>query len=153
MSAHRNAHAVEIDRPAATVFPYLVGCEGRRRWMGVLVECEQLTDGAPGRGTRFRDVFEDRGQRIVIDAEVVEYEPSERFATRLRSKAFHATTSQRLEERDGRTRLTTVIDTEYTNRMVRLMAGVITRHAQRQLETDLARLKEIVEAENPPAAV
>jgi uncharacterized protein YndB with AHSA1/START domain len=152
MSAHRNAHAVEIDRPAATVFPYLVGCDGRRRWMGVLVECEQMTDGAPGRGTRFRDVFEDRGQRIVIDAEVVEYEPNERFATRLRSKAFRATTSQRLEERDGRTRVTTVIETEYTNRMVRLMAGVITRHAQRQLETDLARLKEIVEAENTPAA-
>lgn len=152
MSAHRNAHAVEIDRPAATIFPYLVGCDGRRRWMGVLVACEQVTDGAPGRGTRFRDVFEDRGQRIVIDAEVVEYEPSERFATRLRSKAFHATTSQRLEERDGRTRVTTVIDTEYTNRMVRLMAGVITRHAQRQLETDLARLKEVVEAENPPAS-
>ncbi len=151
MAAHRNAHAIEIDRPAATVFPYLVGCHERRRWMGVLVECEQVTDGAPGRGTRFRDVFEDRGQRVVIDAEVVDYEPSERFVTRLRSSAFHATTSQRLEERDGRTRLTTVIDTEYTNRMVRLMAGVITRHAQQRLETDLARLKEIVEAEHPPS--
>ncbi len=150
--AHRNEHTVEIDRPAATVFPYLVGCEERRRWMGVLVECRQVTDGTPGLGTRFRDVFEDRGQRIVIEAEVVEYVPSERFATRLRSKAFHATTSQRLEERNGRTRLATVIDTEYTNRMVRLMAGVITRHAQQRLETDLARLKEMVEADNPPAA-
>ena len=134
------------------MFPYLVRCEGRRRWMGVLVQCEQLTDGAPGPGTRFRDVFEDRGHRIVIDAEVVEYEPSERFATRLRSNAFRATASHRLEEHDGRTRLTTVIDTEYTNRMVRFMAGVITRQAQRQLETDLARLKQVVETETPASA-
>lgn len=117
--------------------------------MAVLVDCEQLTDGPPGPGTRFRDVFEDRGQRIEIDAEVVTYEPNERLATRLRSQAFEATASQRLEERDGRTRVTAVIETEYTSRLARLMAGVITRHAQTRLEDDLARLKELVEAESP----
>ena len=120
--------------------------------MGVLVDCEQLGDGPPGPGTRFRDVFEDRGQRIEIDAEVVTYEPNERLATRLRSQAFEATASQRVEERDGRTRVTAVIETEYTSRLARLMAGVITRHAQTRLEDDLARLKEIVEAETPQAA-
>jgi hypothetical protein len=119
--------------------------------MEVLVECEQLTDGEPGLGTRFRDVFEDRGQRIEIDAEVVACEPNERLETRLRSSAFQATASQRLETRDGRTRVTALIETEYTNRFARLMAGVITRHAQRQLENDLARLKEIVEADTAPA--
>lgn len=119
--------------------------------MGVLVACEQLTEGSPGHGTRFRDVFEDRGQRVEIDAEVVAYEPNERLSTRLRSKAFEATASQTLEERDGRTRVTAVIETEYTSRFARLMAAVITRHAQTRLEADLARLKEIVEAESPPA--
>ena len=145
MAAHRNAHAVEIDRPAATVFPYLVGCEGRRRWMGVLTECEQVTDGAPGVGTRFRDVFEDHGQRVELDAEIVEWEPSARLAIRLRSRLFEATVRQRLEERDGRTRLTTVIETDYQSLAARLVAGAITRHAQRRLETDLERLKAIVE--------
>ncbi len=120
--------------------------------MAVLVDCEQLTDGPPGPGTRFRDVFEDRGQRIEIDAEVVTYEPNELLATRLRSQAFEATASQTLEERDGRTRVTAVIETEYTSRLARLMAGVITRHAQTRLEDDLARLKELVEAGSPEAA-
>ena len=119
--------------------------------MEVLVECEQLTDGAPGLGTRFRDVFEDRGQRIEIDAEVVAYEPNERLETRLRSNAFEATASQQLEEHGGGTRVTAVIDTEYTNRLARLMAGVITHHAQRRLESDLVRLKAIVEADTAPA--
>ncbi len=119
--------------------------------MGVLVDSEQLTEGAPGHGTRFRDVFEDHGQRVEIDAEVVEYEPDERFATRLRSKLFKATASQRLEERDGRTRVTTVIETEYTSTLARLMSGVITRHAQHRLEADLQRLKELVESEGGAA--
>ncbi len=119
--------------------------------MGVLRESEQLTEGAPGHGTRFRDVFEERGQRVEIEAEVVEYEPNERLSTRLRSKLFRATASQQLEERDGRTRVTTVIETQYTGTLARLMSGVITRHAQHQLEADLERLKELVERDGEPS--
>ena len=144
---HRNEHAIEIERPAAEVFPHLIASERRLAWMGVLTSSEQVSEGDVGLGTRFRDVFEDHGQRFEIDAEVVEYEPNERLATRLRSSAFEATARQRLQELDGRTRLTTVIETDYKSRMARLMAGVVTRHAQKQLERDLACLKEIVERE------
>ena len=141
-----NEHAVEIDRPAADVFPYLVASEARLRWMGALTQSEQVTEGEPGLGARYRDVFEDHGQRIELDAEVVEWEPNERLATRLRSRAFEATARQRLDERDGKTRVTTTIETEYTSLAARLMANVITRHAQKRLEEDLGRLKGIVEA-------
>lgn len=142
---HRNEHSIEIERPAAEVFPHLLASDRRRAWMGALTSSEQVSEGELGVGTRFRDVFEDHGQRVEIDAEVVEYQPNERAATHLRSSAFEATASQRLQELDGRTRLTTVIETEYKSRVARLMAGVITRHAQKRLEDDLARLKEIVE--------
>jgi uncharacterized protein YndB with AHSA1/START domain len=144
---HRNEHAVEIERPPDAVFPYLVEADKRLRWMGALKEAEQVTDGPPGLGTRFRDIFEDHGQRVEIDAEIVEWEPSERLATRLRGKAFDSTGRQRLERVDGRTRLTTTIETEYRSRIARVMAGMITRHAQAQLEEDHARLKEILESE------
>ena len=144
---HRNEHAVEIGRPPATVFPYLVASEQRLRWMGALKESEQVTEGKPGLGAGFRDVFEERGQRIEIDAEIVEWEPPERLVLSLRGRAFRSTGTQRLEVVDGGTRLTTTIETEYTSRMVRLMAGVVTRHAQAQLEQDMARLKEVVERE------
>ncbi len=113
--------------------------------MGALSGSEQVTEGEPRLGTRFRDVFEDAGQRIEIDAEVVEWKPNERLATRLRADAFEATARQDLEEVDGRTRLVTTIETDYKGRVARLMAGVLTRHAQRRLEEDLVRLKTIVE--------
>ena len=144
---HRNQHAVEIDRPPPYVFPHLVGSAERMRWMSALKESEQVTDGEPGLGTRFRDVFEERGQRVEIDAEVAEWAPPARLVLRLRSRVFEATGAQELEDLGGRTRLTTTIDTQYTTTMVRLMAGAITRHAQARLEQDLVRLKELVEAE------
>jgi len=144
---HVNEHSVEIDRPAAAVFPYLVRSEQRLRWMGALAESEQVSDGEPGHGTRFRDVFEDHGQRIEIDAEVVEWQPVERVAIRLGASAFRSTGTHELRETGGRTRVSTRMETEYTSRMARLMAGVITRHAQTRLEEDLVRLKQLVENE------
>jgi uncharacterized protein YndB with AHSA1/START domain len=144
---HRNEHKVEINRPAAAVFPYLTASEQRLRWMGKLVTSEQLTPGAPGPGTRFRDVFEDHGQRVELDAEIVDWQPDERVAIRLRSKVVHATSTQELRERDGGTELKTTLESEYKSFAARLAAGVITRHAQAQLEQDLDTLKRLVEGE------
>jgi len=115
--------------------------------MGALRESEALTDGATGRGSRYRDVFVDHGQRIELEAEVARYEPPHRLEVALRGEGVEATSSQTLEEVDGGTRLTAVIETEYTKRLLRMMAGVVTRHAQARLESDLETLKRIVEAE------
>lgn len=146
MSVHTNEHTVEIARPAPHVFAYLAASDRRQRWMAALKESEQVSDGPVGLGTRFRDVFEDHGQRFEIDAEIVEWEPHDRLALRLTASAFESTVTQVLEPADGTTRLTTRMETEYKSALARLMAGVVTGHAQKQLEDDLARLKEILEA-------
>lgn len=146
MSVHTNEHTVEIARPAPHVFAYLAASDRRQRWMAALKESEQVSDGPVGLGTRFRDVFEDHGQRFEIDAEIVEWEPHDRLAIRLTASAFESTVTQVLEPADGTTRLTTRMETEYKSALARLMAGVVTGHAQKQLEDDHARLKEILEA-------
>ena len=120
----------------------------RLEWMGALQESEPLTDGEPGVGTRYRDVFVDHGQRIELEAEVVRYEPPGYLEVSLRGDGVEATSSQTLEGAGGGTRLTAVIETDYTKRLLRMMAGVVTRHAQQRLESDLAELKRIVEAES-----
>jgi hypothetical protein len=111
--------------------------------MGALQDSEPLTDGEPGVGTRYRDVFVDHGQRIELEAEVVRYEPPGYLEVSLRGDGV-----QMLEAIGDGTRLTAVIETEYTKRFLRMMAGVVTRHAQQRLESDLAELKQIVESES-----
>lgn len=108
--------------------------------MGVLVESEPIGEG------RFRDVFEDHGQRIEIDAEVLERDPPGRLVVRLHANAFEATSTQRLEVAEEGSRLTTRVETTYTKRLVRLAGPLVARRAQRQLEQDLATLKKLVEA-------
>jgi uncharacterized protein YndB with AHSA1/START domain len=128
------------------VFPYLVESDKRLRWMGVLKESEPVGDGQPGEGSRYRDVFEDHGQRIEIDAEVTIYRPPELLEVRLESpRGFGGTSTSRLQERDGRTRVSVEILTEYRSRVARLLGGLVARHAQKQLEADLAALKALLE--------
>jgi uncharacterized protein YndB with AHSA1/START domain len=142
---HRVAHSVEIDGLPDAVFPYLAPAEHRLRWMGALRQSEPLTDGPPAVGSRWRDVFEDVGQRIELEAEVVVYEPPRLLRVKLSSRAIDAMSEQRLEAVDGRTRVEAVIETEYKSLKARLASGIVTRHAQKQLEVDLASLKELVE--------
>jgi carbon monoxide dehydrogenase subunit G len=121
------------------VFPFLEASEQRLRWMGALVESEPLDEG------RFRDVFEDHGQRIELEAEVERRDSPRLLVVRLRGRAFEATSTQQLEEVGESTRLSTVVETEYTSRLARLAAPLLTRRAQRELEADLTALKELVE--------
>ena len=144
---HRNEHTIEIAAPRERVFPHVVESARRLEWMGALTESESLTEGEPGVGTRYRDVFVDHGQRIELEAELVRYEPPGYLEVSLRGDGVEATSSQTLAEIPNGTRLTAVIETEYRKRLLRMMAGVVTRHAQQRLESDLAELKRIVEAE------
>lgn len=144
---HRNEHAVEIAAPPDEVFPWLVEPELRLRWMGALVDSEAVTSGPPEVGGLHRDVFEDHGQRTEVDAELVEVEPGRALTVKLEAKGFEGTSSQRLEETPGGTRLSVRVEARFTMLAARLFAPIVTRHAQKQLEADLARLKELVEAE------
>jgi uncharacterized protein YndB with AHSA1/START domain len=144
---HRIEHAVEIDASPDEVFAHLVEGERRLRWMGALRETEQLTDGPPEVGSRWRDVFEELGQRVELEAEVAVYEPPRHLLVRLSSRAADATSEQHLESTNGRTRLTTAIETEYKSFLARHGAVIVTHLAQRQLEADLATLKGLVESE------
>lgn len=113
--------------------------------MGALVESEPLAEGAPVLGSRYRDVFEDLGRRVELEAEVVELDPPHALVVELAADAFEATSASRLEAAGAATRVTVTIETTYKGRAARLVGPVVARRAQRQLEADLERLRELVE--------
>jgi uncharacterized protein YndB with AHSA1/START domain len=145
VTLHRNEHVVAIDLPPEDVFPWLAESERRLRWMGALVESEALTDGPAAAGSRFRDVFEEHGRRFELEAELVEVDGPRRLVVHLVSDAFESTIVETLEDEGGATRLRAIIETTYSMRGARFLAPIATGLAQRRLEADLARLKQLLE--------
>jgi hypothetical protein len=109
--------------------------------MGLLVESEVLDEG------RFRDVFDDHGHRIELEAEVTRCEPPHRLEVHLVASAFTARSSHVVEEIPEGSRLTSTVETEYTKRLARLAGPLVTRRAQQQLEADHRALKALFEAD------
>lgn len=142
---HRNEHSVEIDAPAERVFEYVAEPERMHEWVGGLVEFRPLGPG-PELGSRGVQVVTMAGRQWELESEITRYEPPRELDARLVHNGFESLASYRLEESDGRTRVTTTMETEYKQAFARLLAGVVTRQAQKKLEADLARLKQVVES-------
>ena len=145
---HENEHAVEIRASPPVVFPYLVEGEHRLGWMGALAETTALSDGPPAVGSRWRDVFEQLGHRVTLEAELVAFEPPRHLKVRLSSRSVEGSSEQWLEQLDGCTRVRTILTTRFKSYAARAAAPFIVHHAQRQLEADLDSLKELVERES-----
>jgi uncharacterized protein YndB with AHSA1/START domain len=142
---HRNEHSVEIDAPVERVFEYIAEPERMHEWVGGLVEFRPLEPG-PALGSRGVQVVNMAGRRWELESEITRYEPPRELEARLVHDDFESVASYRLTESDGRTRVTTTMETEYKQAFVRLLGGVATRQAQKKLEADLARLKRVLES-------
>lgn len=145
---HRNEHSVEIGASADRVFPYLAEPDLMQKWVAGLLEFRPLDEG-PRLGSRAIQVVEVAGKKWELESELTRYEPPHALAACLVApKDFEMNATYRLEETNGHTRLTATTDTAFKHRAARLLAGVITRKAQKKLEADLDRLKQVVESES-----
>jgi uncharacterized protein YndB with AHSA1/START domain len=146
---------IEIERPAAVVFPWLREPEKQKAWIGWLVDVRPVQTAGPDMSNG-RDIWvmEDRNnnnQLMEIAVDVTRVEPPRLLEARLRAAAgFEGDVSYVLEELSpSRTRLTHKADYRFDHWLARLLEPVIRRSAQGKLEEDLARLKQRVEAEQP----
>src|SRR5215470_7487341 len=123
--AGRNVARVEIDRPALQVFRHVEDVDLLKAWTGAK-EVERLTPPPTQKGSRFRVVSVVRGTRTEIVSEITTLERGRRlaFATRTppgAAAAFAQTAEYTMQERDGRTVLTVVVDTRYEGFLLRLL--------------------------------
>ena len=96
--------------------------------------------------------MEDRNnnnQRMEIESEVTSFDRGRALTARVHSAGgFEGTISYALEPvGTDRTRLQYLADYKFEHWLARLLEPVISRSAQQKLEEDLARLKQLAEAE------
>jgi uncharacterized protein YndB with AHSA1/START domain len=155
-SVGRNVVTVDIGRPARQVFTYFSELDRVKQWASGIVAFDPPSGGIHV-GDQYRVTMEVDGQRTIMHEQVVAFEPDRVLALRLRDAATPPMFTEEAEFRldgsaDGGTRLTATAQTRYHG-LPWLLEPLITHVAQRKLEGDLARLKQVCESRGPLAAV
>ena len=138
-------HSVDIARPPADVFPWLVDAEKRVQWVDGLEASDQLDAGEPRVGTRFRETLSVPGQRLSVDVTIERLEPPRGVAIRTTGRGFEGRAVNTVAERDGGSRVTATLETSLKGFAARLLGGVVGRQTQRSLEQSLENLKRLLE--------
>jgi carbon monoxide dehydrogenase subunit G len=136
------AHTIELPRPPAEVFPWLLDVDKVPRWTGHLERYERIGDGALGRGARLRQVLEVSGRRIDVELEVSRYDPPHGAETRFSTNGIDVVNGYALQPAGAGTRLTQSIDAKPTSFSARLLVPIVQPRLESKLTEDLERLRK-----------
>jgi len=136
------SHSVDIARPPAEVFPWLLEDDKVPQWTGHLERYERLDDGAIGRGSRMRQVLEVSGRTIDVQLEVTAYDPPSGAQTRFSTNGIEVVSSYALEAAGAGTRLTQSIEAKPSGLTARMLVPIVQPRLEQKLTEDLARLVE-----------
>jgi carbon monoxide dehydrogenase subunit G len=135
------SHSVEIPRPPAEVFPWLLEEDKVPRWTGHLERYERL-DGRPlGQGSKVRQVLDVSGRTIDVTLEVTGYQPPSGARTRFSTNGIDVVSSYALEAAGAGTRLTQSIEAKPSGLSARMLVPVIQPRLEKKLTEDLERLR------------
>jgi len=134
-----------IDRSVEDVFAVVSNFEHNAKWSSATIEDKITSPGPIGVGTTAHLVSKFLGRRIESDAEITEFEPNRRISMQSTSGSFPFRGSLALEPVEGGTRVNATFEVE-PGGFFKLAEPLVTRMAERQFESDLANLKDLLEA-------
>jgi len=135
------SHSVEIPRPPAEVFPWLLEQDKVPVWTGHLETYERLDDGEMGRGSRVRQVLEVSGRRIDVELEITTYDPPNGAETRFSTNGIEVVNAYELSGSQAGTTLTQSVDAKPSGLTARMLIPIIQPRLEEKLTQDLERLR------------
>jgi uncharacterized membrane protein len=147
--AIREEHTVVIDRPVEEVFDFATDPNNDSLWQSTTLETEQTSEGVVDVGTTFRNTTKFLGRRIESTSEISENEPPHKQCIKITSGPIPGSGCYLFESADdGSTRFTQTFEAEVGG-FFRLAEPVVGRAIRRQMEADMATLKDLLEAGEP----
>ena len=135
-----------IDRPALQVFAFVADVSNNPRWQKGQVSCRWTTPPPVGIGSTYDQEARFLGRRVLSTFEVVEYQPGRSVTIQTVTSSFPIRVRRSVEPLDeGRSRVVAEIDGE-PGGFFRLVAPLVRRLAQRSVDADYDRLKDLLES-------
>lgn len=129
---------IEIARPPAELYPWLVEPERLRRWVGGLAEVR-------GTGAQRHERIQMGGRTYTQVTETLRTDPPLRLETESRSESMRQRVQWALEPTGAGTRLTVTVQVRMVSLWGRLLGRLVAGGLRHKLRGDLARLKAFAE--------
>ena len=136
--------SVHIDKPAADVFSFVSDFANDAKWQSGVVRSEQTSAGPLGKGTTGQTVQKFMGRELKNDLEVTTFEPPKRFGAKTTSGPVKFEVMCTLEEMGGGTHMTVHMEGE-PGGFFKVAEGMVKNELNKSLDTDLAKLKQMLE--------
>lgn len=134
-----------INRPVEEVFSFVTDLDKMTQWSAELVEVKKTSEGPVGLGTTFTTAVKFLGRRTEVDNEVSAYEPNKRYNIKVTSGPITGGGGYTFESVDGGTKATFAFDAEIGG-FLKMAEPLAARMMRRQYETNLATMKDLLEA-------
>jgi uncharacterized membrane protein len=137
---------VVIDRPIEDVFAYVMDASTWPNWEEGLLGAEKTSEGPVGKGTAFKGTSEMMGQKMEWTSDITEFEVNKQVGHSIISGPTSIQQTLTFEPADAGTRFSLVAEGE-TGGLFKLAQPLVNRTMRKQMEANLARLKEILESQ------
>jgi uncharacterized protein YndB with AHSA1/START domain len=139
--------SITIDRPPEAVAAVLIDADKAVLWNTDLQEFEVLAEKPGLVGSKARLHYVQDGKPYVMEDELLEVEPNRRYLSRVTGDALEAEVETRLVPENEGTKVTIRWSGAGKPLLLRLLLPLMRRSIARGVQTDLAKLKAVVEAD------
>jgi uncharacterized membrane protein len=135
-----------VARPAPEVFEFFSDATNNPHWQAGMVSCTWTTDPPIRVGSRYAQVARFMGREIRSRFEVTEYEPGRRIRIETLESTFPIQVNRRVEPIDAASCMVNAEITGGPRGIWRLFEPLMARRAQKSVDADYDRLKELLES-------
>ena len=141
----RMERSVIIKAPIEKVWAYEDDVNNATKWSSNIVEAKLTSPGPTRVGTTYAYIIQVIGQKMETTGEITAYDPPRTSAWKSIKSPFPMSGSTVLESVEGGTRVKQTIDAQ-PGGFFKLAEPLLVKQQQSQMEADLAKLKQILEA-------
>lgn len=137
--------SILVNKPVETVFEFMADPENDILWQSGVLESRRTSQGPMGVGTTEESESQFLGRRFKSTYDVTAYEPNREIGNKTTSGLVAVKVAYLYEALDGgQTKVTFVLEGD-AGSFFKLAEPILVRMTQRQWETNLAALKDILE--------